>query len=987
MSAPYGHKTYQNEALASLRTYLRRCQETNDPGRAFREVTGQLWGQASDYRAVTNLPEGVTMPADMPFLCLRVPTGGGKTVIGARCVRVVRDELLETDHPLVLWLVPSEAIRAQTLRQMRSRKNPLRQVLDEELGRVEVMDLSEAMYAPRPVLDGSPVILVSTIQSFRTANTEGRKVYDDNGSLMSHFDHVPDEAKARLPHGFPHSLANVLRLRRPLVIMDEAHNARTKESMVMLERFQPRAVIELTATPRTEATATHSPSNVLHSASADALKAERMIKLPIIVDCQTGWKELLGSALAMRESLETKASAERATGAPLLRPIMLIQAEAHSQQRETLHWEIVEKALKEDFHIPAEQIAVAANERRDLADEDVMTAESKVRFIITQQALKEGWDCSWAYVLCSLAETYSSTGAVQILGRILRQPDAQERATPELNQCYAFLRSSHFIVAAEPLREHLTTDWGFEEREASSFVAPLHAEQGTLPLGVGGVVSIPVTLAEDFKMEELPATARAHVQWVPETRLLTISGVPDSNAEKALLRCVTTPETQTQIQQVVKALRRETNSRIMKSPADRGERFVIPRLMIYEQGRLVFPDESQFLSRPWELPHPIEPADVPALIGLRQPHSVGILDVEDGRVITRQMPELQREMEQLLVHENWTQNRLITWLDRNIRHPDLPAEESSVWLYGIIRTLQEKRGHQLGELIRDRFILRRALEQRLDSLRRVAERSHFQELLFGAEAINRLRVGAEHSFEFDRYAYPARWICPRGSEFQKHYYEKVGELKGEGEEFLCARFLDSLKPVSFWVRNLERQPQFSFWLQTSSDRFYPDFICRLHDGRIGVVEYKNATDWSNDDNKEKRDLGALWSERSGGTCLFFMPRGPDELAQIAELFATPASRSSDGEELFEPPEGTDRLGSVASIPTTSRRSGRRAPLEELSVVRVLRDFRAMGVHAGETGTIVHVYEDGGYEVEFTKGRAHPAIVTVEDADVEALVSK
>lgn len=987
MSAPYGHKTYQNEVLASLRTYLLRCQETNDPGRAFREVTEELWGRASDYRAVTNLPDGVTMPEDMPFICLRVPTGGGKTVIGARCIRVVQQELLDLDFPLVLWLVPSEAIRAQTLRQMRDRKNPLRQVLTEELGAVEVMDLSQAMYATRPTLDGSAVIIVSTIQSFRAANTDGRKVYDDNGSLMSHFDHVSDEAKARLPHGFPHSLANVLRLRRPLVIMDEAHNARTKESMVMLERFQPRAVIELTATPRTEATATHSPSNVLHSTSADALKAERMIKLPIIVDCQTGWKELLSSALAMRESLETKANAEHASGAPFLRPIMLIQAEAHSQQRETLHWEIVEKALKEDFHIPAEQIAVAANERRDLDGENVMTPESKVRFIITQQALKEGWDCSWAYVLCSLAETYSSTGAVQILGRILRQPDAQERATRELNQCYAFLRSSHFIVAAEPLREHLTTDYGFEEREASSFVAPLHAEQGTLPLGAGGVVSIPVTLAEDFKIEELPATVREHVQWVPETRELTISGAPDSAAEKAILRCVTTPEAQTQIEQVVKALRRETNSRIMKSPADRGERFAVPRLMIFEQGRFVFPDESQFLSRPWQLPHPIQPSDIPALVGLRQPHSVGILDVEEGRVITRQMPELQREMEQLLVHENWTQTRLITWLDRNIRHPDLPAEESTVWLYAVIRALQEQRGHQLGELIRDRFILRRALEQRLDGLRRVAERSHFQELLFGPEAVSHVRVGAEHSFEFDRYAYPARWICPRGSEFQRHYYEKVGELKGEGEEFLCARYLDSLAPVEFWVRNLERQPQFSFWLQTSSDRFYPDFVCRLKDGRVGVVEYKNATDWSNDDNKEKRELGELWAQRSGGMCLFFMPRGPEELAQIAELFATPAPRSCDEEDLFEPPEGVNRLGPVVPNSPNSRRSGRRIPLEELSIVRVLRDFRAMGVHTGETGTIVHVYENGGYEVEFTKGRIRPAVVTVEDEDVEALVTK
>jgi type III restriction enzyme len=68
--------------------------------------------------------------------------------------------------------------------------------------------------------------------------------------------------------------------------------------------------------------------------------------------------------------------------------------------------------------------------------------------------------------------------------------------------------------------------------------------------------------------------------------------------------------------------------------------------------------------------------------------------------------------------------------------------------------------------------------------------------------------------------------------------------------------------------------QTSFWLQTATDKFYPDFVCLLKDGRILIVEYKNVKDWSNDDNKEKRALGELWAERSGGKCLFVMPKGP-----------------------------------------------------------------------------------------------------------------
>jgi type III restriction enzyme len=100
----------------------------------------------------------------------------------------------------------------------------------------------------------------------------------------------------------------------------------------------------------------------------------------------------------------------------------------------------------------------------------------------------------------------------------------------------------------------------------------------------------------------------------------------------------------------------------------------------------------------------------------------------------------------------------------------------------------------------------------------------------------------------------------------------VGDLKSGGEEYECAVFLDQLPEVRFWVRNPERGSQ-AFSLQTSSDKFYPDFVCLLKDGRHLVVEYKGEHLWSNEDSREKRALGELWARRSHGTCLFVMPRG------------------------------------------------------------------------------------------------------------------
>lgn len=114
-------------------------------------------------------------------------------------------------------------------------------------------------------------------------------------------------------------------------------------------------------------------------------------------------------------------------------------------------------------------------------------------------------------------------------------------------------------------------------------------------------------------------------------------------------------------------------------------------------------------------------------------------------------------------------------------------------------------------------------------------------------------------------------------QFQKQFFPVVGELKSEGEEFDCAFFLDQLDEVNWWVCNV-RNPRTAFWLQTPTDRFYPDFVAMLKDGRRLVVESKGEDRWSNDDSKEKRNIGELWANASDGHCLFVMPKGSDRNA-------------------------------------------------------------------------------------------------------------
>src|SRR5690606_25021923 len=56
----------------------------------------------------------------------------------------------------------------------------------------------------------------------------------------------------------------------------------------------------------------------------------------------------------------------------------------------------------------------------------------------TKQALQEGWDCSFAYVLAILANPSSKTALTQLVGRILRQPYAKKTGIAELDESYVF---------------------------------------------------------------------------------------------------------------------------------------------------------------------------------------------------------------------------------------------------------------------------------------------------------------------------------------------------------------------------------------------------------------------------------------------------------------------------------------------------------------------------------------------------------------------
>ena len=205
-----------------------------------------------------------------------------------------------------------------------------------------------------------------------------------------------------------------------------------------------------------------------------------------------------------------------------------------------------------------------------------------------------------------------------------------------------------------------------------------------------------------------------------------------------------------------------------------------------------------------------------------------------------------------------------------------------LFLQRLVKYLVEERSIPIGVLIRNKYALKDAAAAKIDNHRQKVHQDAYENYLL-PECATPVVVSPDHCFSFEPHSYPCNTRYTGRYQFQKHYYKHVGDLKSDGEEFQCAQFIDTLPEVKFWVRNLERKPLHSFWLQTSTDRFYPDFVCLLKDGRYLVVEYKGLQLWSADDAKEKREISELWENRSGGQCLFIMPKGPDLDAIRAKL--------------------------------------------------------------------------------------------------------
>ena len=884
----FAPKIYQSQVLESVEDYFKACHELPSPSIAFTATTERRWGRGLSYNPLSGFPK------DMPYVCLRIPTGGGKTWLAAKCVALVNAYLLRSDYSVILWLVPSKPIREQTLKALKDRLHPYHDAL-REAGPITVMDLEEAKSVTRATFDTSTTIIVATRQAFQVEEEECRKVYQSSGALMHHFDNLsPSQRDELMTEGtgidqtIPFSLANVLRLRRPFVIVDEAHNSRTELAFNMLARFRPSGILELTATPDLVA----NPSNVLHSVSAAELKAEEMIKLPIVLETEPNWQQCLADAIGRRDALQKLADDERRTSAPYLRPIILIQAEPRRAGVETLDSERLRNKLISNHSIPAGEIIIATGEEKGLEkiNEDyklgITDPACPVKFVITQRALAEGWDCPFAYILVSMASLHSATAVEQLLGRVLRQPDASHRNARELNQSYAFVVSHNFAATAGALRDRLVAGAGFDRRDVTEFVTAAKPEQSQLDLeGYGGRVVVQpviVTLPEKPDLKTVPKLVRDKVVWDGKLNTLTIKAPLTEEETDALTTSVMSEKAAAAIVEAAK-VSRTTAIEFFQTPAELGERLRIPQLALRLQGELRLFDDPEVLECPWDLSgHDATPMpdEIKALNTGMQVSEGGEIDVDvaSGKLISRFIPELQRDLGLVYQPENWDDVRLARWLCSNLPDSSLTHASKQAFVAAWLSELLCRHRFSLARINLQKRQIRDLLEARIRELRKQAVSKAFQQVLFSDDAASRVAVADCYAFEFNNQAYaPSADYDGRFGrfDFRKHFYGRVGDFDSK-EEFECACWLDMQAQkgrIQFWVRNLVRREGSSFFLQKADGRFYPDFLCQLpmyeeKPGAILAVEYKGADRWKA--AEDDRLIGGLWASLSEGRCRFVM---------------------------------------------------------------------------------------------------------------------
>ena len=870
-------KNYQKKVIADLTRYLELLNETKDYEAAFRFFW--LENSAPTLGLYQDVLPGV------PNLCFKVPTGGGKTFLACNAIRPIFDALPATKTKAVVWLVPSDAILTQTAKALKDTSHVYRQKIDVDFGgRVEVYTKPELLngqnFNPTAVTEQLSIMVLS-YDSFRGRGKEGLKAYQENSNLAE-FVKVLGKPDNPIEKADETALFQIINQLNPLVIVDESHHARSELSLEMLENFNPCLVLDLTATPKKE-------SNIISYVDAVQLKGENMVKLPVIVYNRDNQKEALVDAIDLRNRLEEMAVAvERQTGR-YIRPIALFQAEPKGKEDATTFEKLRNNLV--DAGIPAEQIAIRTADVNELKNADLMSPDCPVRYIITVNALKEGWDCPFAYILASLANKTSQVDVEQIVGRILRLPYTTLHAQKALNQSYVLTSSNDFNATVQRIIKGLNNA-GFSDKDyrVSEPIQPKAPEQPPVQIGMDEALFKAKAVSEpdaedildvDGKSIGEELQRRRDAEKAPEAASKVDSMIEEAEREgQAYNDAVTQAGSDPYTQNMSWEVREEMTTipvkpEFQKDLAD----LKIPQFFqfisetLFTDGSHVLLDEQQ-LAEDFTLKDKDSSIDFAAADD--EVREIDVRKEEGGLPKVFKMRTAEQRYFKEYFNSLPPESRVRQCKEIMFRHLNklngVDAAELKAYVERIVDNMSRD---QLSAMEKAPYAYAKKIREKVDYL--LAE--HCRKTFF--KWLQTERIVCLPSFRLPTSIHPVTSTNIYGKSL---YQAEEGKLDSLESALIIE--LTALPNVRWWHRNISRQ---GFRLNGFINH-YPDILICTEKKKIICAETK-GDHLKNDDSRERIDLGAAWSNLAGNHFHYYMvfkdendlPKGAVSMSRFLEI--------------------------------------------------------------------------------------------------------
>jgi type III restriction enzyme len=849
-------KGYQYKVIKDLEGYLEYVQKYKKTDVAFNKFWENRIGPFNPINGEGMQPYKNTIP-NAAHVCIKVPTAGGKTFIACNALHSIFNAYSSELPKAVVWLVPWSNLLDQTVNNLSNPDHPYRQKLDSLFNhRVEVYqkkDLLQGSNFNPGVVKEQLSIIVMSFSSLRAKNKDDRKVYQENGQLASFASQYKDKSHL-LEDTDDTALINVIRSLNPVLVVDESHNAESDLSVDMLNALNPSFVLDLTATPKDN-------SNIVSLVPAIELKKEHMVKLPVIVYNHHDKTEVINSSLHLQRKLELLAIEQEKGGGKYIRPIVLFQAQSKTSEDNTTFEKLKEQLLS--IGIPEEQIKIKTANKDEIKGIDLSSKDCPVRYIITINALKEGWDCPFAYVLASLADKSSAVDVEQILGRVLRQPYVMKHMAPLLNVSYVLTASAKFNDTLQNIVKGLQAS-GFSERDYRQKDLMLEEEKKN-------AIEKPLEkfLFPEHEANDENEIETSRISFLKETDesndlpIVTEIGVMAEEQNKQMEEIIEKQSQQPVDENIFQEMGEKVKRyKMVDAHKDVASQLILPQFYLSVQKSDIFGSDKARLNHESLLKN-FKLSKEDTKIDFEQITSdLYKVDIEETK--KEQYAARFTKIEDQQVKDPVTDYILAKPKDgqiKDIAHQIVqtvgnmyPIADQEIRLY-VERVLNELNTEQLRDVLSRKLSYSDKIKAKIRQHSDLYAEQQFNEL------ITVEKIAVEPTWKFPVAIVPGSL----GASIGNSLYEREGLMNN----FEAAVITDiaSLTNVEFWHRNLGRGKGFS--INGFKSNHYPDFIVVTKSGKVILIETK-GDDRDNSDSAAKCRLGKRWEELSGKNFKYFM---------------------------------------------------------------------------------------------------------------------